>query len=96
MVGSKDHAEFSTNNIIKPTQEELSTNDQQCFENIMKQEEDVRQYTQRREKVKEKYLSHFMVDHHLEDYSIRRNTYHTSNPSGGGASVGAKAKPNLN
>jgi hypothetical protein len=56
----------------------------------------VRQYTQRREKVKEKYLSHFMVDHHLEDYSIRRNTYHTSNPSGGGASVGAKAKPNLN
>jgi hypothetical protein len=39
MAGSKDHTEVSTSNIIKPTLEELFVNDQQRFEDIMKQNE---------------------------------------------------------
>jgi hypothetical protein len=35
MASSKDHTEVSISNIIKPTLEELSVDDQQRFENFM-------------------------------------------------------------
>jgi hypothetical protein len=61
-AGSKDHTEASTSNINK---EELSANDQQRFEDFMKEEKEevLRRCTKWREMTKEKYLSHFMVDH---------------------------------
>jgi succinate dehydrogenase flavin-adding protein (antitoxin of CptAB toxin-antitoxin module) len=64
MSGAKDHAEVSTSNIIKPTLEELSDDDQQRFEDIMKQDEEevLRQINKRHEKAKEKYMSHFTRD----------------------------------
>lgn len=37
MVGSKEHTRVSTNNIIKPTLEALSSDDQR-FEDIMKKD----------------------------------------------------------
>lgn len=40
MVGSKDHFEVSTSNIIKLALKELPADDQQRFEDIMKQDEE--------------------------------------------------------
>jgi phage terminase Nu1 subunit (DNA packaging protein) len=66
MVGSKDHFEVSTRNIIKLTLKELPADDQQHFEDIMKQdvEETLQQLARQRKHAKEKYLSHFTVDRH--------------------------------
>jgi hypothetical protein len=40
MVGSKDHTDDSTTNIIKPTMEALSANDQHHFDDLTKCEEE--------------------------------------------------------
>jgi hypothetical protein len=59
MVGSKDDTEVSPSNIIKPTLESLSVEDQWRFENYIKQRQ-----AQEHEEVKEKYQAHFKVDRH--------------------------------
>ena len=40
MAGSKEHFEVSTRNIIKLTLKELPADDQELFEDIMKQDEE--------------------------------------------------------
>jgi hypothetical protein len=65
MIGSKDHTDVSTTNIIKPTLEALQADDQQPFDDLVRRkEEEVLQQAEWRKKAKEKYLSCFMVDHH--------------------------------
>jgi hypothetical protein len=64
MAGSKNHADVSATNIIKLTLEALQADDQQHFDEQVRHEKVLRQLAQRREKVKEKYLSYIMVDRH--------------------------------
>jgi antitoxin component of RelBE/YafQ-DinJ toxin-antitoxin module len=66
MVGSKDHINVSTSNIIKPTLEAFLANDQQPFDDLVrrKEKEVLRKLIQCCEKAKEKYISYFMVDRH--------------------------------
>jgi hypothetical protein len=59
MAGSKDQTEVSPSNIIKPTLESLSVEDQRRFENYIKQRQ-----AQEHEEAKEKYQAHFKVDRH--------------------------------
>jgi hypothetical protein len=51
MAGSKDHTDISLDNILKPTVESLTTDEQQQYEDYMCQ-------------AKEKFLSQYMVDRH--------------------------------
>jgi hypothetical protein len=51
MVGSKDHTDISPDNILKPATESLTTDEQQQYEDYMRQE-------------KEKFLSQYTVDRH--------------------------------
>jgi hypothetical protein len=51
MVGSKDHINISSDNILKPVVESLTTGEQQQYEDYMCQ-------------AKEKLLSQYTVDHH--------------------------------
>lgn len=71
---------ISTSNIIKLTLEELSSDDQHHFEDIMKQEKEeaLWQYVERHEKMKEKYLSNFTVDRHQKSSSNGRSRWHLS------------------
>jgi hypothetical protein len=71
---------ISTSNIIKLTLEELSSDDQHHFEDIMKQEKEeaLWQYVERHEKMKEKYLSNFTVDRHQKSSSKGRSRWHLS------------------
>jgi CHAD domain-containing protein len=66
MTGCKDHINVSTTNIIKTTLEALPADNQQHFDDSMRQEEEelLRQLVEQREKAKEKYLSYFMLDSH--------------------------------
>jgi hypothetical protein len=49
MAGSKDHTDISSDNILKPTVESLTTEGQQHYKDYMRQ-------------AKEKFLSQYMVD----------------------------------
>jgi hypothetical protein len=51
MAGSKDHTDISPDNILKMTVENLMTDEQQQFEDYMRQ-------------AKDKFLSQYMVDCH--------------------------------
>jgi hypothetical protein len=51
MVGSKDHTDISPNNILKTAVENLTADEQQQYEDYMRQ-------------VKEKFLSQYTVDRH--------------------------------
>jgi hypothetical protein len=51
MVGSKDHTDISQDNILKPAIESLATDEQQQYEDYMRQ-------------AKEKFLSQYMVNRH--------------------------------
>jgi hypothetical protein len=51
MVGSKDHINISSDNILKPVVESLTTGEQQQYEDYMCQ-------------AKEKLLSQYTVDHY--------------------------------
>jgi hypothetical protein len=51
MIGSKDHTDISPDNILKPTVESLTTDEQQQYEDYMRQ-------------TKEKFLSQYTVDRH--------------------------------
>jgi hypothetical protein len=51
MVGSKDHTDISPDNILKPTVESLTADEQQQYEDYMRQ-------------AKDKFLSQYMVDRH--------------------------------
>jgi predicted transcriptional regulator len=51
MAGTKDHTDISPDNILKPAVESLTTNEQQQYEDYMRQ-------------AKEKFLSQYTVDHH--------------------------------
>jgi hypothetical protein len=51
MVSSKDHTDISPDNILKPAVESLTTDEQQQYEDYMRQ-------------AKEKFLSQYTVDHH--------------------------------
>jgi hypothetical protein len=51
MVGSKDHTDISPDNILKPSVESLTVDEQQQYEDYMRQ-------------AKEKLLSQYMVDRH--------------------------------
>jgi hypothetical protein len=51
MAGYKDHTDISPDNILKPAVESLTTDEQQQYEDYMRQ-------------VKEKFLSQYMVDRH--------------------------------
>jgi hypothetical protein len=51
MAGSKDHTDISPNNILKPNVESLTTDEQQQYEDYMRQ-------------AKEKFLSQYTVDRH--------------------------------
>jgi hypothetical protein len=51
MAGSKDHTDISPDNILKPTVESLTANEQQPYEDYMRQ-------------AKEKFLSQYTVDRH--------------------------------
>ena len=51
MVGSKDHPEISTYNILKPALESLTADEQQQYEDYMRQ-------------AREKFLSQYTVDRH--------------------------------
>ena len=55
MTGSKDHTKVSTTNIIKPTMEALSANDQHPFDDLIRREEEevLRQLTEQRDKEEE-------------------------------------------
>jgi hypothetical protein len=56
MVGSKDHTNVSTTNIIKPTMASLSADDQHHFDDLTKREEEeevLRQLTKRSDKEEE-------------------------------------------
>jgi hypothetical protein len=63
MAGSKNHFEVSTSNIIKLALKELSADDHQRFEDIMKQDEEetLQQRARLRKHAKEKYLSYFTI-----------------------------------
>ena len=58
MASSKDHTKVSLSNIMKLTLESMSTEDQQQFEDYIKQRQ-----AQEREEAK-KYMVHFKVDRH--------------------------------
>jgi hypothetical protein len=51
MAGSKDHTDISPDNILKPTVESLTANEQQPYEDYMRQ-------------AKKKFLSQYTVDRH--------------------------------
>jgi hypothetical protein len=51
MAGSKGHVDISPDNIMKPTVEGLTADEQQQYEDYMRQ-------------AKEKFLSQYTVDHH--------------------------------
>jgi hypothetical protein len=51
MVGSKDHTDISPDNILKPAVESLTADEQQQYEDYMRQ-------------AKEKFLSQYTVDRH--------------------------------
>jgi hypothetical protein len=51
MTGSKDHTDISPDNILKPIVESLTADEQQQYENYMRQ-------------TKEKFLSQYPVDRH--------------------------------
>jgi hypothetical protein len=51
MAGSKDHTDISPDNILKPAVESLTTDEQQQYEDYMRQ-------------TKEKFLSQYTVDRH--------------------------------
>jgi hypothetical protein len=51
MVDSKDHTNISLDNILRPAVESLSANEQQQYEDFMRQ-------------AKERFLSQFTVDRH--------------------------------
>jgi 3-isopropylmalate dehydratase small subunit len=51
MVGSKDHTDIFPDNILKPAVESLTADEQQQYEDYMRQ-------------AKEKFLSQYTVDHH--------------------------------
>jgi hypothetical protein len=53
MVGSKDHTDISPDNILKPAVESLTADEQQQYEDYMRQ-------------AKEKFLSLYTVDRHLK------------------------------
>jgi hypothetical protein len=53
MVGSKNHTDISSDNILKPTVKSLTAEGQQYYEDYMRQE-------------KENFLSQNMVDRHQE------------------------------
>jgi hypothetical protein len=59
MASSKDRTKVSLSNIMKPTLESLSAEDQQQFEDYIRQ-----QQAQERKEAKVKYLAHFKVDRH--------------------------------
>jgi hypothetical protein len=66
MADSKDQTNVSATNIIKPTMEVLLADDHHHFDDLRRREEKevLRQLTEWHEKVKGKYLSHFIVDYH--------------------------------
>jgi hypothetical protein len=51
MAGSKDHTDISPDNILKPAVESLTADEQQQYEDYMRQ-------------ANEKFLSQYMVDRH--------------------------------
>ena len=51
MAGSKDHTDISPDNILKPAVESLTADEQQQYEDYMRQ-------------AKEKFLSQYTVDRH--------------------------------
>jgi hypothetical protein len=53
IVGSKNHTDVSTTNMIKPTMEALPTDDQQHFDDLIRREEEevLRQLKEWRKKV---------------------------------------------
>jgi hypothetical protein len=65
MAGSKYRTDVYQNNILRPTLESMSINDQQQYEDIKNQvdENAHRQIAKVCEEAKEKFLSHFTVDH---------------------------------
>jgi hypothetical protein len=66
MAGFKDHIDVSQDNILRPTVESLSIDEQQRYQDLMSQvEEDACcQLAKVQEEAKEKFLSQFMVDCH--------------------------------
>jgi transcription initiation factor IIF auxiliary subunit len=66
MAGSKDRTDVSLDNILRPTVENLSAEEQQLYKDLMSQvEEDANhQLAKIQEETKEKFLAHFTVDHH--------------------------------
>jgi hypothetical protein len=65
MASSKNRTNVTPDNIVRPTMESLSVEEQQ-FEDLMKQCDDdaLRRRAQVREEAKEKFFSHFTVDRH--------------------------------
>jgi hypothetical protein len=60
MVGSKDHTDISPDNILKPVVESLTADEQQQYEDYMRQ-------------AKEKYLSQYTVDRHQKSCQTWRD-----------------------
>jgi hypothetical protein len=57
MVGSKDHTDVSTTNIIKPTMEIVSADGQHHFDDLIRREEEVlQQLAERCDKEEEEVL----------------------------------------
>jgi hypothetical protein len=63
MASSKDHTDISPDNILKPVVESLTADEQQQYEDYMRQ-------------AKEKFLSQYTVDHHQKVVKHERPTSH--------------------
>jgi hypothetical protein len=76
MIGSKDHTDVSTTNIIKPTLEALLADDQQPFDDLVRRkEEEVLQQAEWRKKAKEKIPITLHGGSPLEDHPSRYDRY---------------------
>jgi hypothetical protein len=66
MVGSKDHTDISSDNILRPAVESLPIDEQQLYEDLMSQvrEDACRHSAKAEEEATEKFLSYFTVDRH--------------------------------
>jgi hypothetical protein len=64
MAGSKDHTNISLNNILRPTVESLSADEQHLYKDLMSQvRDDVCHHSAKvEEEVTEKFLSYFTMD----------------------------------
>jgi hypothetical protein len=61
MASSKDHTDISSDNILKPVVESLTTDEQQQYEDYMRQ-------------AKEKFLSQYTMDRHQKVVNMERPT----------------------